>query len=208
MAGSPFTLGQSQKHLLDGPLGPRLSFKQVDPLKHLEESTEQYDCVVLCICIWYFDSPSLLAQYLEAMVGKTKRVLIAEYSLTSAIPEAIPHVLAAHCQAAVSCAQESTSRNIRCAISPSKIQEMAASTGWIVSEQDTVVPIEYIADGRWEVEAVMANSFEKEIRNEQSERLRYMFWALRDSVVKQTGVVGGKSKVRTMDIWVGSFEWA
>jgi hypothetical protein len=188
LTGSPFTLGQSQKHLLDGPLGSRMTFNQVDPLKHLQETTEQYDSVVLCICIWYFDSPSLLAQYLEAMVGKTKRVLIAEYALATGIPEAVPHVLAAHTQAAVSCAQ--------------------ASSGWIVSEQDTVVPNDFIADGRWEIAAVMSNNFEKEIRNEKSERLRYMFWALRDSVVKQTGVVGGTGKVRTMDIWVGSFEWA
>ena len=58
--GTPVTVGQSARHLLDGPLGDRIDMRyETDVLT--DNVCTGYDLVVLAHCSWYFASTDLLA---------------------------------------------------------------------------------------------------------------------------------------------------
>lgn len=212
ITGSPFTLGQAQAHLSAGPLGPRITWKQVDPLLFLQSSpspspTEtQYDVAILAICIWYFASPGVLAQILEALSTRAKRVCIAEWSLTASTLSAYPHVLAALAQAAVECHNPTSVSNVRTILSPSAIVSSASAAGWTLKNERMFQPAKGTLDGMWEVGAVVDEGYLKEAqRLIQDEKERSVAIALRDAVVASLEAVGGTKGVDSMSVWCGEF---
>jgi hypothetical protein len=103
--GAPYTLGQAQNHISQGPLGRRITWVQQSPLDYLSSlflsssnssptSTSAFDAAVLAHSLWYFSTPSLIQSTFRALRQHSKRLLVAEWSLLATHPLAQPHVLA------------------------------------------------------------------------------------------------------------------
>lgn len=82
---SPYTLGQAQSHILQGPLGGRITWIQQSPLDYFLSlpsssagESKVFDATVLAHCLWYFASPSLIIDTLRALKQHSKRLLLAE----------------------------------------------------------------------------------------------------------------------------------
>lgn len=205
--GSPFTLGQAQGHMKKSPVGSRIDFVQQDTLEFLSETNEIFDAVVLAQCIWYFSSPSLLTQTLEAirkLPGKP-RLLIAEYSLESKLIEATPHIHAVLTQAVLESFKTKSASNVQTVVSPRDITERATTSGWKLASEGTVTPGPKYLDGQWEVYAVQGKNFASQIDTVANDRQKAVVSAMIDTVNRSVQHVGIKN-VRSMDVWVAVFE--
>lgn len=202
--GAPFTIGQAQSHLSSGPVGNLITWHQADPLEFLSRDQEpKWDVAILAHCIWYFKSPSLLAQILSALRGRVKNVLIAEYALHATEKTATPHVLASLARAGFEAHREKSQENIQTTIGPAGIKKVAEGAGWKVRGEDTVVPEPELSDGEWEVGTVLEQDFVDQVEKEiGDERVRSFLVAARDAVIAAVEVIGGEKNVRTMDVWV------
>ncbi|OIW30538.1 hypothetical protein CONLIGDRAFT_713156 [Coniochaeta ligniaria NRRL 30616] len=203
--GAPFTLGQAQAHLSQGPLGERITWHQADPVAFLSENEQKWDVAVLAHCIWYFRSASQLSDVLAALKGRVGRVLVAEYALHASETEAVPHVLATLARAALEAHRKDSGANIQTPLSPAAVSGLAEEEGWTVREEGTVVPEAELSDGGWEVGSVVAPRFLEQVqKGVEDERVRAMLSSARDAVVAAVEGVGGVGKVRTMDVWVAT----
>lgn len=220
--GSPYTLGQAQDHISQGPLGKRITWVQQSPLEYLSSlssptsttssspasESKAFDATVLAHCLWYFASPSLILSTLRALRQHSKRLLLAEWSLVAAHPSAQPHVLAALTQAALECRKpEGSESNVRTVLGPKRLTELALAAGWQLESETRVQCGEGVLDGQWEVGACLDPSFKREVEEQVSdERERAVVLALRDACeASLEGVQGGQKGVRAMDVWVASF---
>lgn len=208
--GAPFTLGQAQSHISQGPLGGRITWVQQSPLNYLStlpsREDKAFDATVLAHSLWYFSSTSLILSTFRALKQHSKHLLLAEWSLVATHPSAQPHVLAALTQAALECHKPSSESNIRTVLSPKRLTELALAAGWQL-ESETLVQGERLRDGQWEVSACLSSSFEREVEeNVSDERERAMVLASRDACeASLKGIEGGLKGVRAMDVWVASF---
>jgi SAM-dependent methyltransferase len=206
--GAPFTLGQAQAHLSDGPVGDRITWHQADTVDFLASyppSSKKWNVAVLAHCIWYFRSADQLSAVLSALRGRVDRVLIAEYALHASEMEAVPHVLATLARAALEAHRKDSSANIQTPLSPRAVAELAAAGGWKVVRQSTVVPGAELSDGLWEVGSVVGQGFLEKIEVEVGDqRVRAMLRSARDAVVAAAEGIGGVRKARTMDVWVAT----
>ncbi|KAJ4419866.1 hypothetical protein N0V82_004689 [Gnomoniopsis sp. IMI 355080] len=216
--GAPYTLGQAQDHISQGPLGGRITWVQQAPLDYLSslpapsDSTSQnkaFDATVLAHCLWYFSSPSLLLSTFRALKQHSKRLLLAEWSLVATHPAAQPHVLAALTQAALECRKPQGSvSNVRTVLGPKRLTELALAAGWQLESETCVQGGESdLLDGQWEVAACLSSSFEREVEEQvRDERERAVVLALRDACeASLEGVQGGRKGVRAMDVWTAAF---
>ncbi|KAI4723558.1 S-adenosyl-L-methionine-dependent methyltransferase [Aureobasidium sp. EXF-10727] len=134
--GSPYTLGQAQSHISQGPLGSRITWVQQLPLNYLSSlpapasvsDGKNFDATVLAHCLWYFPSPSLILDAFRALKQHSKRLLLAEWSLVATHPSAQPHVLAALAQAALECRKPQSESN-------SKAAYRAGSGCWVAARK-------------------------------------------------------------------------
>jgi hypothetical protein len=212
--GAPYTLGQAQHHISQGPLGRRILWVQQSPLEYLSSlslssptSTPAFDAAVLAHSLWYFSTPSLIQSTFRALRQHSKRLLIAEWSLLATHPLAQPHVLAVLAQAALECRKSKSVSNVRTVLAPKRITELALAAGWHLESETRVPSGEGLMDGQWEVSACISPSFEREVKEQVSdERERAVVIALRDACeASLEGVEGGSKGVRAMDVWVASF---
>ncbi|KAK5999734.1 hypothetical protein QM012_005140 [Aureobasidium pullulans] len=213
--GSPYTLGQAQHHISQGPLGKRITWVQQSPLDYLSSLTpsdstlgsKRFDAAVLAHCLWYFSSPSLILDTLRALKQHTKCLLLAEWSLVATHPSAQPHVLAALTQAALECRKPTSTSNVRTVLSPRRVTELALAAGWQLESEARVQPTEGLLDGQWEVYACLSPSFANEVEDAvNNERERGVVYALRDACeASLEGVQGGRQGVRAMDVWTATF---
>ncbi|KAL8900202.1 MAG: hypothetical protein Q9207_005805 [Kuettlingeria erythrocarpa] len=218
--GAPYTLGQAQGHISQGPLGRRITWVQQSPLHYLSSlpspsSTSSlpisdgkaFDATVLAHCLWYFSSPSLILSTFRALKQHSERLLLAEWSLVATDPSAQPHVLAALAQAALECRKPKSVANVRTVQGPKRLTELAVAAGWQLESETRVQGGEGLADGQWEVSACLSSSFEREVEEQVSdERERALVLALRDACeASLEGVQGARKGVRGMDVWVASF---
>ncbi|KAK7946303.1 uncharacterized protein PG986_010624 [Apiospora aurea] len=215
-AALPYTLGQAQGHISQGPLGGRITWVQQPPLDYLSSlpspsasESKAFDATVLAHCLWYFASPSDVLSTLRVLKQHTRRLLLAEWSLVATHPSAQPHVLAALAQAALECRKpsESSNSNIRTVLGPKRLTELALAAGWQMESENLVQCGEGLLDGQWEVAACLDSSFEREVEEQVSdERERAVVLASRDACeASLEGVQGGQKGVRSMDVWVASF---
>lgn len=208
--GAPFTLGEAQSHISQGPLGRRITWVQQSPLNYLSSlpSSEDkaFDATVLAHSLWYFSSNSLILSTFRALKQHSKRLLLAEWSLVATDPSAQPHVLAALTQAALECHKPTSKSNIRTVLSPKRLTELALAAGWQL-ESETLVQEELLGDGQWDVAACLSSAFEKKVEeNVSDERRRAMILASRDACeASLKGIEGGLKGVRAMDVWVANF---
>lgn len=211
--GSPYTLGQAQDHISQGPLGKQITWVQQSPLDYLSSlpapasANKTFDATILAHCLWYFPSPSLVLDTFRAVKQHSKRLLLAEWSLVATHPSAQPHVLAALTQAALECRKPTSTSNVRTVLSPKRLTELAVAAGWTLDSETWVQSTEGLLDGQWEVSACLSSSFEREIEEKvNDERERGVVLALRDACeASLEGVQGGRKGVRAMDVWVANF---
>jgi SAM-dependent methyltransferase len=212
--GRPYTLGQAQDHISQGPLGGRINWVQRLPLDYLSSlpspstsDSKTFDAAVLAHCLWYFPSHTLILDTFRALKQHSKRLLLAEWSLIATHPSAQPHVLAALAQAALECRKPTSSSNVRTVLGPKRLTELALAAGWQLESETRVQPTEGLSDGLWEVSACLSPSFEKEIEKHVGDgRDRDMVFALKDACEASLEVVqGGRKGVKSMDVWVASF---
>ncbi|KAF1927514.1 uncharacterized protein M421DRAFT_169181 [Didymella exigua CBS 183.55] len=208
--GSPYTLGQAQGHISQGPLGRQITWVQQSPQEYLSSlssgDSKTFHATVLAHCLWYFSSPSLILSTFRAIRQHSKRLLLAEWSLV-ATPFSQPHVLAALTQAALECRKPESISNVRMVLSPKRLTQLALAAGWQLEGETSVQAGEDLLDGQWEVSACLSPSFEKQVEEYvNDERERGVILALRDACeVSLEGVHGGRSGIRGMDVWVASF---
>lgn len=214
IAGAPYTLGQAQGHISQGPLGKQIAWVQQSPLDYLASLSalpasedKAFDATVLAHCLWYFASPSLILSTFRAIKQHSKRLLLAEWSLVATQPSAQPHVLAALAQAALECRKPKSKSNVRTVLGPKQLTDLAVAAGWQLDTQTRVQCGDGLLDGQWEVSACLSSSFQKEVEEQVSdERERAVVLALRDACeASLEGVEGGRKGVRSMDVWVSSF---
>ncbi|KAL2127806.1 hypothetical protein VTI74DRAFT_10147 [Chaetomium olivicolor] len=219
--GAPYTLGQAQGHISQGPLGGRITWVQQPPLDYLSSlpspsstssppasESKAFDATVLAHCLWYFTSPSLILSTFRALKQHSKRLLLAEWSLVATHPSAQPHVLAALTQAALECRKtKSSDSNVRTVLGPKRLTELALDAGWQLESETRVQSGEGLLDGQWEVSACLSYSFEREVEEQVSdERERAVILASRDACeASLEGVQGGRKGVGAMDVWVANF---
>ncbi|KAF7171427.1 hypothetical protein CNMCM6106_005804 [Aspergillus hiratsukae] len=212
--GAPYTLGQAQSLISQGPLGSRITWVQQPPLDYLSSlpcpsSTESkaFDATVLAHCLWYFASPELILSTFRALKQHSKRLLLAEWSLVATHPSAKPHVLAALTQAALECRKPNSDSNVRTVLGPKRLTELALAAGWQLERETRVPGGEGLLDGQWEVSACLSSSFEQEVEEQVSdEREQAVVLASRDACeASLEGIQGGQKGVKAMDVWVASF---
>jgi hypothetical protein len=213
MQGAPYTLGQAQTHISQGPLGKLITWIQQSPLDYLSSlsssspNTKTFDATVLAHSLWYFSSPSLILSTFRAIKQHSNRLLLAEWSLVATHPSAQPHVLAALTQSPLECNKPTSDSNVRTVLSPKRLTELAVAAGWKLESESRVQSGEGLFDGKWEVSACLSPSFETEVEEQVSdERERGVVFALRDACeASLERVQGGRKGVRSMDVWVASF---
>ncbi|POR31343.1 Uncharacterized protein TPAR_08441 [Tolypocladium paradoxum] len=199
--------------VLASPLGSRMEFVQDDPIPFLDfptTTTKSFDFIVFCHCIWYFSHPSFLPIMLAKARPRAATVLIAEYSLSTSLPSAVPHVLAALAANAVeSFRGEDSKRNIRSALTPPQMVSAAEGAGWVLAKEHMVTPGERQLDAFREVRMILNSKlFRTDMESVQVDdkiktMLRGMTYAVRVSVGR---LEGGLNSVRNMDVWAARFE--
>lgn len=171
-----------------------------------------------------------MLESLSALLPFAPRLCVAEYSFSHSLPEQIPHVLAAKCQALFYSyktpeQRDATEPNVRSAPSPEQVRDLAKQAGWKVRSskdgvqaQGMVTPIKEVVDGQWEVTWVCFYSqYTDEIdsvlcRPDQAkakeEVLELKEQTRRELEKVNKGEVEEKdvSRCRTMDVWWADFE--
>lgn len=206
LAGAPYTLQQAQDHLSASAIGKPIKWVMADPVKFLESSSTVYDAAVLAHCIWYFKSPSVLLETFRTLAKRSKRICLAEWSLSASTPSTIPHVLAALTQASMEARKPVSESNIQTVLSPEAITRIARQAG-LVLEREIIIPAPIrMDDGLWEVGSVVDPSFVEEIEtNIQDQREKAVVHALRDATIAARAKIEKGTKVGAMDIWVATF---
>lgn len=212
--GAPYTLGQAQSHISQGPLGSRIVWVQQPPLDYLSSlarassgEIRTFDASVLAHCLWYFACPELILSTFRALKQHSKRLLLAEWSLVATHPSAQPHVLAVLAQAALECRKANSDSNVRTVLGPKRLTELALAAGWQLETETRVPGGEGLLDGQWEVSACLSSSFEQEVDQQVgNESERAVVLALRDACeASLESIQGGRKGVMAMDVWVASF---
>lgn len=150
--GAPISLGDSARHLLASPLGPRIDFRfgcdVLDPSVSFEAAA--FDCVVLAHSSWYFRSVDQLHDVLARVRPWAKRLCFSEWTMTPDTIEQVAHMLAVLLQGQLEAFKTTSEANIRTPISKAAFLRRLQETGWTpVSEADLQAP--QLQDASWEV---------------------------------------------------------
>ncbi|CAF4199286.1 unnamed protein product, partial [Adineta steineri] len=206
--GAPYTLGQAQEHLKNSQLGAQITFKQTEVQQFLaDDRSMKYDVAVLAHSIWYFASPYILQDMLQALKGRVHRVCIAEYALSTTSNSAFPHVLSVLAQNTLFLRDSTWTTNIRILLSPMAISEIIKKIGFHLVTSTILTPAEDLLDGEWETNIVLSNDFLQAVNqkvvhiNEQ-----VTICAMRDAMISAIETLKLQNKkISTMDVWTAVF---
>lgn len=179
--GAPYTLGQSQAHILASPLGQRISFKNADPTALLQRpdiSGQRLDAAVLCHSLWYFASAALVADLFAGLAAAgVPRIYFAEWRGTATRPDQEAHAVAARAQKVLHAARPIgrdgglLEQNVRSAMLPEEILGAAQKAGWKIADRGMVGAPDGMMDGHWEAQYVASEAFAQSIKREVCEEL-------------------------------------
>ncbi|CAF1312993.1 unnamed protein product [Adineta steineri] len=206
--GAPYTLGQAQEHLKNSQLGAQITFKQTEVQQFLSDNLSmKYDVAVLAHSIWYFASPDILQDILQALKGRVQRVCIAEYALSTTSNNAFPHILSVLAQNTLFLRDPTWTTNIRTLLSPIAISEIIKKIGFHLVTSTILTPAEDLLDGEWETNIVLSNDFLQAVNqkvvhiNEQ-----VTVCAIRDAMISAIETLKLQNKkISTMDVWTAVF---
>jgi hypothetical protein len=164
----------------------------------------------MCHSLWYFATRETVAQLFGALdaAANVLRVCVAEYTGTARTSDQVPHELAAKAQRLLHQlrkpreAEDISAANVREALEPSELMDLAKKAGWTVEKKGVVEAPDKMYDGSWEVAAVRATSFKEAVlaekldQKDETELLDYIA-----KVEKSTGdLKNDGGKVKTMDV--------
>ncbi|KAJ5404828.1 hypothetical protein N7465_006112 [Penicillium sp. CMV-2018d] len=208
--GAPMTLGETQEKLKQNPIGDRMTFYQSTLEEFLDSSVSEqvYDYAVFVHSVWYLPSADALLPILAALRGRTKHLLISEYSLdVRGDIAALPHLLAAISQAEFNSRVGALDRddNVQAIISPPMICAVAQKAGWELQKEDIVESPEGLEDGRWEVHRVLSEEYTLRSGSSGDASRQGFASALIHAVAESRRALGPSPKLRTLPTWLGSW---
>ncbi|KAK0654823.1 S-adenosyl-L-methionine-dependent methyltransferase [Cercophora newfieldiana] len=210
--GTP-PLAQAQAHVKASPVGPQIEFLQAEGSEFLKSTTETFDFVIIAHTAWYFSDPSVLSAILSAAAapGKTKTLLIAEFALTASRPGGNPPILTALATNALESFRDETSwRNLRCALSPAQITAAAEKEGWRLKgeEKGILTPPNEKYGWRETVMILKRQNFVDDVNAlEENDKVKKMLLGMRDALAASVErLEGGMGAIVDMDVWAGRFE--
>ncbi|KAK1969012.1 SAM-dependent methyltransferase [Colletotrichum sublineola] len=171
--GAPYTLAESQAHILSSPYGACVTFHQCDAPGYLAaHPSASFDSATLCHSLWYFPSAAAVSALFAALQssGRVGRLCFAEYSLKARTPAQKPHEMAVAVQKRFHELREDRGftvhqANVRGALDPDEMVALARGAGWKLRERG-VVDTPGMLDGQWEVGAVVDPSWAEEVIGE------------------------------------------
>lgn len=142
-----------------------------------------------------------------------RSVLIAEFSFSTSIPAAFPHVLAAQYNSTVEALLVDREEwNIRSPLTPSQMTQAGERAGFRLASHKTMTPSEKNREGSREVRMLLkAKEFEDErqlVEQRHGPRIALMLNGLKDAVAESVERLGGGGieAVRNMDVWLARFD--
>ncbi|PYH65818.1 class I SAM-dependent methyltransferase [Aspergillus vadensis CBS 113365] len=208
--GGPYTVEQSQKYIQASTLGQGIQFLRTDTASLLSQptSTDQFDAAVLCHSLWYFPDRASIAQVFQILANaKVRYLCLAEYGFRASRPAQVPHILAARAQAQYhslrkSAATGSREPNVRSALTPEELLDVAHETGWREKRSGYIQPDSQLWDGHWEVEFVSSPLFRQWIQEEGLSNDAAMNSAIQEleQSMQELGVKGS-TRWETMDVF-------
>lgn len=211
--GGPYTLQQSQTYVKQSALSDRITFvrsKTPEFLASYQQAQpgqgEGFDGAVLCHSLWYFDSRTGIATMFQSLAqAKIPRLYLAEFALQASRPEQVPHVLASKAQALFHSFKTpreagTMAPNVRAALDPDEILQIAQECGWRIASQGVVQPPEDHLDGFYEYKYVESTRFvdsvnAEKLTAEQEEELFSYIPRIKESVKDLDG-----KRPRTTDV--------
>lgn len=153
--GAPVTIGDSTRHLADGPLGDRIDFRlSFDVLAgDFEESS--FDMVVLAHSSWYFASLDLLAETLHRARAWAPRLCLSEWDLQPRSIEQLGHFLAITIQGQVEAFRAESVANVRSPYSRERLTKILNKAEWTVGSE-TIIDAPDLDDARWEADMALS----------------------------------------------------
>ncbi|KAJ5940554.1 hypothetical protein N7516_000722 [Penicillium verrucosum] len=208
--GAPMTLGETQDKLKQNPIGDRMTFYQSTLEEFLDSSVSEqvYDYAMFVHSVWYLPSASALLPMLAALRGRTKHLLISEYSLdVRGDIAALPHLLAAISQAEFNSRDHTLDRddNVQSIISPPMICAVAQKAGWELQKEDIVESPEGQEDARWEVHRVLSEEYALRSGSSGDAGRQGFASELIHAVAESKRALGPSPKLRTLPTWLGSW---
>ena len=154
--GGPISLGESARHLSDGPLGARVRFRfgfdVLDPENAFPP--DAFDAIVLAHCTWYFDSLQTLHDTLAQIRPWAPVLHLSEWDLEPRSMEQTAHLLAVLIQGQIEAFKPESAANVRTPYSREELHRLLAETGW-AAESETVLDTSALDDGAWEIRACL-----------------------------------------------------
>ncbi|KAH8899070.1 S-adenosyl-L-methionine-dependent methyltransferase [Thozetella sp. PMI_491] len=212
--GTP-PLGEAQAFVLSSPVGKQIEFVRADPHDYLAAfaEPEPFDYIVFSYCIAYFPTPETLPKTLSLARKHTtaSKLLIAEHSLSTRRPNALPHLLAVlTVNVLESFRDDRFVRNIGVLLSPAQIKGIAAEAGWALEKEELLEPTPGVQDGLWEAKMATGpkKRFEQDVEAlDVPAKAETMLYTLQEAVrASVERVEGGLEEAgENMDVWAGRF---
>jgi SAM-dependent methyltransferase len=171
--GAPITIGDSARHLSDGPLGSLIKFRYgfdvLDPENAFPD--DAFDAIVLAHCTWYFDSLDQLRQTLRQIRPWAPRLYLSEWDLEPRALDQTAHLLAVLIQGQIEAYRSQSTANVRTPYSREALRGMLAGTGWAI-DSETLVDASALDDAAWEIDACLGDSLPEADRLDPPARAR------------------------------------
>jgi SAM-dependent methyltransferase len=171
--GAPISIGESARHLSDGPLGPRVKFRYgfdvLDPQNAFPD--DAFDAIVLAHCTWYFDSLSQLRETLSRIRSWAPVLYLSEWDLEPRSIDQTAHLLAVLIQGQIESFKPESVANVRTPYSREALRALLAETGWTIASE-TLIDASELDDAVWEIAACLEESLPEAERLDLPPRLQ------------------------------------